>query len=39
MAESTQKLQEPEIGSPEWVKGWMERRVAKRVSKAQSLKD
>ena len=36
---SVEKSSEPAIGSPEWVEGWVKRRVAKRVSKAQSLKD
>ena len=39
MAESTQKLQEPEIGSPDWVKNWMHKRKVQRMSKAQALKD
>jgi len=30
---------EPEIGSPEWTKVWLAKRKARRVSKANSLKD
>ena len=33
------KSKEPEIGSAEWTANWMKERTAKRVSKAQSLKD
>ena len=39
MAEATKESLEPEIGSEKWVIDWMERRKAKRISKAASLKD